>query len=142
MVARHREHHKDTGDQSHYGTDAQERWTLCGLPFHDRSRVVRTHQYPRESLHGHDGSQHAQSFWRTRGCGRQDHDEPHGNANCASRIESYRRREVQPSKFSPALRRNQAAYPYGNREKRYEQRGYPHTGIYRSNATISSTLHT
>ena len=41
--------------------------------------------------------------------GSQDHHEPHGNANSAGRIESHRRREVQPSNLSPAIGRNEAS---------------------------------
>ena len=139
-VARHREHHKDTGDQRHCGTDAQKHRPLRCLPFKDRACVLRPKEDRRESLHTHDGSERAQHPWRTRGCGRQEDDEPHGNADSASRIESCRRCEVQPSNFGPALGRNQAAYAYDNREERHEQRGHPHACFYPSNATISSTL--
>ena len=109
-VACHRERQEDTGCQSHCGTDAQERGSLHRLPFQDRSRVIRPHERRRESLHAHYGSQRAQSLWRTRGRGRQDHHEPHGHANSGGRIESHRRREVQPSNLGPALGRNEASY--------------------------------
>ena len=80
------------------------------LPFHDRSGVIGPHERGRESLHAHDGSQRAQSHWRTRGCGRQDHYEPHSNPNGAGRIKSPGRCVVQPSNLDPDLGGDEAAY--------------------------------
>ena len=80
----------------------------------------------RESLHAHYGSQRAQSLWRTRGRGRQDHDEPHSHPNSAGGIESRRRCEVQPSNLGPALRRNEAAYADDDGEESDEERGNSH----------------
>ena len=96
------------------------------LPFEDRSRAFRSEERRRESLHAHHGSQHTQSLWRTRGRGTQDHHEPHGNANSAGRIESDRRREVQPSNRRQAIRRHKAHDADDDGEESDEQRCRSH----------------
>jgi len=80
------------------------------FPFEDRSRTIRPEERRRESLHAHHGSQRAQSLWRTRGRGTQDHHESHGNANSAGRIESNRCGKVLSSNRSHAIRGNDAQH--------------------------------
>jgi hypothetical protein len=125
-MACYRKRHEAPGGQSYRGSDAQERCSLHGLPFEDCSRAIWSDERRPESLHAHDGSQRAQSLWRTRGWGRQDHHEPHGHANSASRIESDRRREVQPSNRRHAIGRNEAHYADDDREESDEQRCRSH----------------
>ena len=96
------------------------------LPFKDRSRAIRPEERRRESLHAHHGSQRAQSLWRTRGRGRQDHHESHGNANSAGRIESDRRSKVLSSNRRHAVRGNDAQHADDDSNEGDEQHGNSH----------------
>lgn len=99
---------------------------MHGFPFKDRSGALRPEERRRESLHAHHGSQRAQSLWRTRDRGIQDHHESHGNATGAGRIEPDRRGKVQSSNRRHAIWGNDAQHADDDRHEGDEQHGNSH----------------